>query len=93
MNFPTESATGWEEVLRGLQKRGLKRLGLIVADGLSGLETATARVFPDRATKPRLQTDAEDAGSYARQRFGHLSPWQSIHDQNGIRSVLHVFTN
>ena len=46
VNFPTESATGWEEVLRGLQKRGVKRLGLAVADGLSGLETATARVFP-----------------------------------------------
>jgi putative transposase len=46
VNFPTESATGWEEVHRVLQKRGVKRVGLIVADGLSGLETATARVFP-----------------------------------------------
>lgn len=46
VNFPTESATGWEEVHLGLQKRGVKRIGLIVADGLSGLETATARVFP-----------------------------------------------
>lgn len=45
VNFPTESAGGWEEVLRDLQKRGVKRLGLVVADGLSGLETATARVF------------------------------------------------
>lgn len=46
VNFPTESAAGWEEVLRDLQKRGVKRLGLVVADGLSGLETAAARVFP-----------------------------------------------
>lgn len=45
VNFPTESSAGWEEVLRGLQKRGLKRLGLVVADGLSGLESACARVF------------------------------------------------
>jgi putative transposase len=45
VNFPTESSAGWEEVLRGLQKRGLKRLGLVVADGLSGLEAASARVF------------------------------------------------
>jgi len=45
VNFPTESASGWEEMLRGLQKRGVKNIGLIVADGLSGLESAAARVF------------------------------------------------
>lgn len=45
VNFPTESAAGWEELFRDLQKRGVKRLGLVVADGLSGLESATARVF------------------------------------------------
>lgn len=45
LNFPTESATAWEEALRALQKRGIKQLGLVVADGLSGLETAVARVF------------------------------------------------
>ncbi|MEY3194575.1 MAG: hypothetical protein RIQ78_672 [Bacteroidota bacterium] len=51
VNFPTESASGWEEVLRDLQKRGVKRLGLIVADGLSGLETAAARgVMPDSSS-------------------------------------------
>lgn len=46
VNFPTESAGGWAEALGCLRKRGVKRLGLVVADGLSGLETATARVFP-----------------------------------------------
>jgi len=45
LNFPTESASGWEEALRSLQKRGVKHLDLVVADGLSGLETAVARVF------------------------------------------------
>lgn len=45
LNFPTESATAWEEALRTLRKRGIKQLGLVVADGLSGLETAVARVF------------------------------------------------
>jgi len=45
LNFPTESATAWEEALRALRKRGIKHLGLVVADGLRGLETAVARVF------------------------------------------------
>jgi transposase-like protein len=45
INFPTESAFSWEEVLRGLRKRGVKRLGLVIADGLTGLEEAVARVF------------------------------------------------
>ncbi|GAB4497540.1 MAG: hypothetical protein OHK0019_31310 [Saprospiraceae bacterium] len=45
MNFPTESVRGWEEVLRALQKRGLEQVGLVVADGLSGLEEAAVRVL------------------------------------------------
>lgn len=45
LNFPTESARGWEEVLRELQKRGLEQVGLVVADGLSGLEEAVVRVL------------------------------------------------
>ena len=46
LNFPSESASGWEEALRGLKKRGINQIGLVVADGLSGLDTAVARVFP-----------------------------------------------
>lgn len=43
---PTESATGWEMVLEELTTRGLKHPKLIIADGLSGLEDAVAKVYP-----------------------------------------------
>src|SRR5690625_234058 len=42
---PTESATGWEMLFEGLKQRGLSSIGLIVADGLKGLENAAARVY------------------------------------------------
>ena len=45
VNFPTESASSWEEVFRGLKNRGVENIGLLVADGLNGLETAAARTF------------------------------------------------
>ena len=45
VNAPTESAGGWEEVFKGLKTRGVRQIGLLVADGLLGLETAAARVF------------------------------------------------
>lgn len=43
---PTESATGWEMVLQELKARGVSSTSLIVADGLSGLEDAVAKVYP-----------------------------------------------
>src|SRR5690625_5852082 len=43
---PSESATGWEMILRDLRQRGLEKIGLIVADGLTGLEEAAGRAYP-----------------------------------------------
>ncbi len=37
-NRPCESATGWEEMFQVLRKRGVKKIGLMVADGLKYLE-------------------------------------------------------
>ena len=45
-NRPTESATGWEEMLTELKQRGLERIGLLIADGLSGLTGALSAVYP-----------------------------------------------
>jgi putative transposase len=45
-NRPSESATGWEDMFRTLQARGIKDIGLMVADGIKALENALARVFP-----------------------------------------------
>jgi len=46
-HIPTESASGWEDLLRSLKKRGVETVDLIVADGLTGLENSVSKVFPD----------------------------------------------
>lgn len=43
---PTESATGWAMLLEELHERGVHEVGLVVADGLKGLEQAVARSYP-----------------------------------------------
>lgn len=45
INIPQESASGWLEVLEGVQSRGVKRVGLFVFDGLTGLDEAVGKVF------------------------------------------------
>lgn len=44
-NFPTESSSGWEEVLKSLQERGVEHVGLFVSDDLKGLDGAISRCF------------------------------------------------
>ena len=38
-NMPTESAMGWGDIFDKLKGRGLERVGLMVADGITGLDT------------------------------------------------------
>lgn len=45
-NMPTESATGWEVQFGALRERGLRRVGLMVADGISGLDAVVGKMFP-----------------------------------------------
>lgn len=45
---PVESATGWQILLEELKERGLSSVGLIVADGSSGLK----RPLPKRTRDP-----------------------------------------
>lgn len=45
-NMPVESATGWGEIFEALKDRGLKRIGLMVADGIKGLDTVIGEKFP-----------------------------------------------
>ena len=45
-NKPTESALGWGEMLAELQERGVRKIGLVCADGLKGLEDVISAVFP-----------------------------------------------
>ncbi len=45
-NQPTESASGWRQVLHNLKKRGVENINLVVADGLPGLEKEVLSIFP-----------------------------------------------
>lgn len=45
-SIPQESASGWQEVLNDIKKRGVKEVLLFVADGLKALETSIYNVYP-----------------------------------------------
>lgn len=44
-HFPSESATGWGLQLAELRRRGVKKIGLMVADGIPGLEQALSEQY------------------------------------------------
>lgn len=46
VNHPTEGALLWKQELESLKKRGVQSVGLIVSDGLSGIENAIPKAFP-----------------------------------------------
>jgi transposase-like protein len=45
-HLPIESATGWEDLFISLKNRGLQSTSLIIADGLTGLESVACKAFP-----------------------------------------------
>ncbi len=45
-NIPVESATGWGEIFDSLKDRGVEKVGLVVADGIKGLDTVVGEKFP-----------------------------------------------
>lgn len=45
-NMPTESATGWGDIFDKLKGRGVQKIGLIVADGIKGLDAVVGQKFP-----------------------------------------------
>ena len=44
-NLPSESSTGWKQVLEGLKERGLESVGLFISDNLPGMDTVIAKEF------------------------------------------------
>lgn len=46
-SIPSESASGWQIVLQNLKSRGLKKVDLIVSDGLTGLGNAIQKEFKE----------------------------------------------
>lgn len=45
-NMPTESSTGWGDIFDKLKGRGVERVGLMVADGITGLDSVIGEKFP-----------------------------------------------
>lgn len=45
INGPTESSTGWRSIIEQLYRRGVHKIGLVVSDGLTGIEDAIASVY------------------------------------------------
>ncbi len=45
VNIPSESASGWKDVLMELNQRGVKRIGLIISDNLTALDTVVSLVY------------------------------------------------
>lgn len=44
---PTESIEKWETIFLGLKQRGVKKVNLVVADGISLLEEVVMKIFPE----------------------------------------------
>ena len=44
-SIPSESATGWKEVLINIQQRGVTNIGLIISDNLTGLDAVIPLVY------------------------------------------------
>jgi len=47
VNHPTEGALLWQQEMENLKARGVKSVGLVVSDGLTSIENATPKVFPN----------------------------------------------
>ena len=47
VNHPTEGAILWEQELKSLKDRGVESVGLVVSDGLSGIENSIVKSFPN----------------------------------------------
>ena len=45
-NIPEESATGWGDIFDKLKERGVRWVGLMVADGIKGLDKVIGKKFP-----------------------------------------------
>lgn len=45
-NIPTESAEGWGGIFDTLKERGVESIGLMVADGIKGLDRVVGEKFP-----------------------------------------------
>ena len=61
-NIPTESATGWSYILDTLKEMGVQRIGLMVADGIKGLDVVVGEIPRDAASEVRNTSETQCVG-------------------------------
>ena len=66
VNFPTESARSWDIVLNDLQDRGVQSIGMVVSDGIKGLDKAITKNFPEAAHQKCVVHMMRNLMSYVR---------------------------
>jgi transposase-like protein len=49
INIPSESASGWQEVLQNIKQRGVEKIGIIISDNLTGLDKIIPLVYRNTA--------------------------------------------
>jgi len=98
VNFPTESAQGWRQIFSDLKERGLKSIGIIVSDGLSGLDGAISEAFsgtPHQKCIVHLQRNLqamvrrEDKKELAQDIRDILSPDDENHTKEKALNGIH----
>lgn len=96
-HLPSESATGWEIILSDLCRRGLEKIGLIVANALTRLEDAVGRVY-SRSDIQRCVTHVKrrmlvGIGGNRSVRSGDtkIPKLQSIEHGSSLPSLLYQF--
>lgn len=79
-HLPTESSQGWKQVFTDLTARGLKQVGLVLCDELSGIETAIEQHLPHRAIQTCLVHKLRRLIAHVRHtdKAHIISDWQSV---------------
>lgn len=63
VNFPDESAQSWKQIFADIRQRGVESIGLIVSDGLVGIDNSISQVFsntPHQKCIVHLQRNIRD---------------------------------
>jgi len=66
--MPTESSARWSDIFIKLKERGVQRIGLMVADGIKGLDTVIGEKFPGHSV-PALRNNLK-RNMFAKVRHG-----------------------
>lgn len=66
VNFPAESATAWELIFEELKTRGVTSVGLIISDGIKGMEQAIYKVFENTPHQKCVVHLARNLSAYVR---------------------------